>query len=490
MIFFKLKKKNRKFEMDSKSYNNISNCNQCENVDELMKKYIQQKEQSIKLLYKNPDHFVKNAWKANGTLLLDNECQCNVGNHLPKTPFSCYNCRNLRRLVDFRSQSVYQPFQIECGENEGLTLVLDQYDIGVPKLGWDMETVEYARNYYQRHQGLRLCGGDYDLQSMRNLRCDPFTSKILVSWLVEKTLQKDNLPHYLLNYTSFICGKHGYTLTEYPSLGGWKKFLSNKDSMKNNELNPKYVRDFLIQLLCILTSLENIKFSHGSSNFKAFLFKKSPCQYQFAGLTVNAPFTLLLHHFLYSSALMGNVHISSTDLKTELYLQRTSFTPEIQIKNIKPSYCEENQVLEDIEIICPSTVTLCPNDEVTKNICKVASGNASYYKLTNDTLNIYMNMRHIGFPLFTGSFDFYSFLVSCMCCKKFFDCVYADEKLHRLWSMMWSTEDLISVEDALRPNHEIDMDVLPDQISTEILRGKWLRCNIVPYMIDLIKSGW
>ena len=88
-----------------------------------------------------------------------------------------------------------------------------------------------------------------------------------------------------------------------------------------------------------------------------------------------------------------------------MYLDRGMFVPEISTKTVSMAHCYDiGAVNVSVPIVCPSTLSVCP-DTNTYNVCQPKS--ITLYRLTNSTIDIYNAMRHIGFPLYIGSFDFY-----------------------------------------------------------------------------------
>ncbi len=53
--------------------------------------------------------------------------------------------------------------------------------------------------------------------------------------------------------------------------------------------------------------------------------------------------------------------------------------------------------------------------------------------------------------------------------------------------MMWLNDDLIAIENLIRNNHNLQ---LKKNTPVDIIRGAWLRCDIVTYIWSLIKLGW
>lgn len=84
-----------------------------------------------------------------------------------------------------------------------------------------------------------------------------------------------------------------------------------------------------------------------------------------------------------------------------------------------------------------------------------------------------------------------------MCDKSFFDAVTKNEKLYRLWSMMWLIDDLPNIERLIKEAHDIEArgetptsNRAASNIAINIIRGVWLRCDIIRYIWSLIKLGW
>jgi hypothetical protein len=195
--------------------------------------------------------------------------------------------------------------------------------------------------------------------------------------------------------------------------------------------------------------------------------------------------------FSNSSLTINNSHYYPKSVRSAMYLERGLFIPEITTKKVKMAYCDGISESPEVPIACPSQVNTCP-DATTYDICK--ANNVNMYRLTNSTVDIYNAIRHIGFPLFVGSFDFYCFMVSLMCDKSFYDSVVNDDKLYRLWSMMWLSQDLPNVERHIKEVHnmEIHRDTprSASNITINIIRGMWLRCDIIQFLWALIKHGW
>jgi len=139
-----------------------------------------------------------------------------------------------------------------------------------------------------------------------------------------------------------------------------------------------------------------------------------------------------------------------------------------------------------------------PNNNANANACN--KDDIEMYRLTNDTIEIFTAMRHIGFPLYIGSFDFYCFMVSLMTDHSFYAAVMNNKGLYKIWSMMFLTEDLVHIEQDIKHIHEINLtrrQSIEDtvnashssafEITLSILRNTWLRCDIVNFIWHIIK---
>jgi hypothetical protein len=293
------------------------------------------------------------------------------------------------------------------------------------------------------------------------------------------------------------------TISELHKIEIYHQLDPNANTMKSQHfaympLKTSIARTIIIQLLVTLSELSTINFSHGTPSIHAILFTKDPISYMYNGVHVEGPITLKIGDMWNSSATFGKIHYFPKNIKSSMYIERNMFVPEIATKTVSMAHCYDVGAIQDnnnnTPIVCPATITTCP-DATTYNLCK--SRNVTLYRLTNSTLEIYSAMRHIGFPLYVGSFDFYCFMVSLMCDKSFYDAVIKDDKLYRLWSMMWLIDDLPNIERLIKETHDIEArgetptsNRAASNAVINIIRGAWLRCDITRFLWSLIKLGW
>lgn len=504
-------------ESTPNKYHDFECCEWTRGVDTLLFQYKKDRDEVVTLVLDDPDNLIKTIWKQDGPLAIDNGCRCQMGAGERRSPFTCAQCSNLRRLIDFRMGGVDKPFQIECGESAGRNFIVLSTDITAPFLTWDEDSARRARNYVQQYHNLTICGTP-NLNELRCITGDSFTIRTLLLWMIHYIFSDKGLPHIPLLQTAFICRGTGYSLFDMPSIGPiselhkieayhdidpkTKSMITSSGSIKSQHfaytpLKGNIARTIIIQLLVILLELSNIHFSHGTPSIHGLIFNKDPVSYSYDGVHVEGPITVQISDLWNSSATFNHIHYFPKNIKSSMYLERGMFVPEISTKTVSMAHCHDVGAIQEANlppIVCPSTVTTCP-DATTYSLCKPQS--VTLYRLTNSTLDIYNAMRHIGFPLYVGSFDFYCFMVSLMCDKSFFDAVTNDHRLYRLWSMMWLIEDLPNIERLIKEAHDIEArgetpssNRAASNTVINIIRGAWLRCDIVKYIFNLIKLGW
>lgn len=471
-------------------YHDIECCEWTRGVDTLLSRYADDREKVAYLIMNDPETLVETIWTREGPLAIDNGCLCKMGNGERRSPFSCAQCSNMRRLIDFRLGGVERPFQLECGQSAGKNLIVTSSEVDTPSLAWDEEAVQRKRMYTRQYSNLSICG----TPNVGNMRCitgDPFTIRTLISWMIYKMFSDNGLPHSPLMHTAFICSGVGYSLYDMPSIGTISE-LHKIEAFA--ELEPNIVRSIITQLLVILMELSAINFSHGAPSIHSLIFTKDPVSYSYDGVHVQGPITLQIADLWNSSATFNEVHYFPRNVESSMYLERTMFVPEITSKMVSMAHCHDVGAFEgETPMVCPTNMRSCP-DATTYDVCK--KQNVTLYRLTSRSVDIYAAMRHIGFPLYVGSFDFYCFMVSLMCDEPFYRTVVNDDLLYRLWSMMWLAEDLTNVERLIKSEHSDKKSPhkngsrAASNTIIAIIRGAWLRCDIVGYIWSLIKRGW
>lgn len=456
-------------------YHSTGCCESTRGVDALMERYHTDREIVTGLLRNNPDELIRVIWTQSGPLAKDDECQCRMGAGTIRTSFACAQCTNMRRLIDFRMGGIDRAFQLECGEMAGASLVVSKVQTNYPNLKWDHVSAQMARNYLAQYSNLRSCGTP-DISDMRCITGDSFTIRTLIQWMIQHHFEYNGLEHIPILYTAFICDGVGYSLSAAPSIGQMsqlhklEQYHVSGGSPKSQQfgyapLTTEVARTIVIQLLVILRELSEVQFSHGNPSIEALTFTDSPVSYKYEDVVVQGPITVQITDLWNSSATFENVHYYPKNLRTEMYLDKSMFAPEIVTRKVSMALCDKPEVVKRSSMCVPEDATL--------------------YRLSSSTVNIYTAMRQIGFPIFVGSFDFYCFMVSLMCDKSFYDAVIADHSLRSFWEMMWIPEDLGHVQKNIESQHNTDTVINP----VHILRERWLRCDILNFIWDLLRSG-
>lgn len=426
-------------------YHALECCDWTLGADSLLARYKEDRQLITGLIESDPDSLIDSMWKQDGPLAIDTRCMCQMGHGTVRSPFACAQCKNLRRLIDFRSGGSERPFEIQCGINAGKKMIVSGIPVLSHYMSWNDVSAQRAKSFVDQYRDLMICGTP-SLDGMRSITGDPFTIHILITWMINKKFESKGLNHCPLLYTAFICRGIGYTLYEVPSIGNIYDLYKNKTATTT-------AYSIFTQLLVALSELSTINFSHGAPSMNSICFTKDPVSYKYDGVHVNGPATLQITGLWNSSATFGNVHYYPENIQSSMYVEHSIFVPEITNQVI---YCDD------------------------ANECKPIA----LYRLTNTTVDIYMAMRHIGFPLYVGSFDLYCFIVSLMCNKSFFDNVMTDPKSYKLWSSMWLSEDIANVETSIAKNHHLPHP--EDHTAIDIIRGKWLRCDVVPFLWSLV----
>lgn len=479
-------------------YHDFECCEWTRGIDTLMARYKQDRDEITSLIMHNPDKLITSIWKQDGPLAIDNGCRCQMGRGERRSPFACAQCSNMRRLIDFRFGGVERPFQLQCGQFVGKNLVVTNTDVVEPFIAWDEDSARRARAYVQQYNDLTACG----TPSVDNLRCitgDSFTIKTLIMWMIDRLFTERGLPHIPTLYTAFICSGVGYSLYDMPSIGSMNdlhKIAAYHDvdpttkSMKSQHfaympLKSSIARTIIVQLLVTLLELSRLNFSHGTPSIHGLTFNKDPISYMYDGVHINGPITLQITDLWNASATFNSTHFFPKNIRSLMYIERNLFVPEIATRTVAMAPCHN---IEPSSVVCPPGTTTCTD------VCSPEA--VTLYRLTSSTMDIYNAMRHIGFPLYVGSFDLYCFMVSLMCDRSFFAAVTRDEKLYRLWSMMWLAEDLPTIEQRIQQLHEIeaqgDTPITNRAASNnviDIIRGAWLRCDVVKHLWNLIRLG-
>jgi hypothetical protein len=451
-------------------YHSYECCDDTRGTDKLLARYTADRNEIDNLVSNDPGTLIDSIWQPTGPLAIDNNCRCRMGKGDIRSAFSCAQCKNLRRVVDFKDNATSRPFTLQCGKDAGRCMIAYSDNVAAPFLQWDEASALRSQLYVEEYRSLLTCGTP-DITGMRCVTGDTFTIRTLVSWMVQQTLGA--LPHYNVLHTAFICRSVGYSLYDNPSIGNMfelhkiKKYHVDPSPVEHIKaqsidyapLSSAVTRTIVMQLIVALSELRKIHFSHGSPSIASLVFEDEPVSYSYNKVKVTGPVTLKLINFWNSSMTVNNVHYFSKNSDSELYLARSMFAPNIVTRSVT---------------------------ECASNTC--ATSEAQVYRLTNSTIHIFNAMRHIGFPLYIGSFDFYCFMISLMCDISFYESLMKDSALSAVWNSMWQPEDLPGIVQQIKIAHEMEgQGISIEKQAVDILRGAWLRCDILDHVWNKFK---
>lgn len=460
------------------SYNNghhdMKRCETTRGADYMFHRYELDKALVLNLVYNEPEILVAKLWQPNGLLAIDSDCRCKMGKGDINTHHACSQCQTIRRLVDFRLEDREQPFLVECGHYTGRKLAIGNSHTLGPYLKWD-KYAEHIYEVYTERYKLSLQCGTPRFDKFRAIEGDSFSIRTIIMWVIYDLFKKYNLPHCPKIYTAFVCGNNAYSMYDVPSIGSFKQVL------QSYPVTGALIYSIILQLLVISHTLKQLHFSHGMPSINSMSFNKNPVSYMYDGVKIVGPITLQLADMWHSSAVINNVHYYSSDITSTIRAERSMYTPEIQTMNLPTAYC----AAYNSNLSCPST-KVCDKIDT---IC--TENSAVYYKLSGDNIDSYNAVRHMGFPIYSGSFDLYCWIVSMMLDNRVFTTVVNDPMLNSLWMSMWTKADMDTIHTRLAQIHEMQetmTNMEKRHLELEVISGVWLRCDIGDYLWSVVKS--
>lgn len=436
-----------------KPYNELGCCDQTLGVDNLLKRYSQDRKKIYNLMNRDIDSLISNIWTHDSILSIDNRCLCQVGKK-PLATYICSQCHNLKRLIDFSSQGVNEIFEIECGKKEGTKMMVKNYDVKNPGIFVDNFAHKKSKEYLSKHSLLLSCGTP-EFDDAICYSGDYFTISTLISIYLQEHFLNLNLPHISPVHSSFICHYTGYQICEIPDIGKFHDLIKIKKYMNGDKLDKYVLRGIILQLVVIYNELSQLYFSHGNPTLDSLLFSSKPCKYKYNGIDIVCPVTVMLDDFYHSSLTVlgkNNSRFFSKCAEDEINLKKSSFSPVIKIIESDITYFTEE----------------------TK---KEFGGNYNFYKLEGNTFEIFNTMRHLGLPFFTSSYDFYVTFLSIYL-RPEVD-MMADLLLQNIISIIWLEEDLQELPNLVS---EYNGDTF------NIIKNMWLKCSPLEQIFIYLKN--
>lgn len=348
----------------------------------------------------------------------------------------------MRRLIDFRGGGVEKTFLVPCGRFTGAEMVVKRHDAFLPYLELDSLAQERYKFYSEKYTKLLQCGSHNVVQNLKCVRGDPFTIKTILMWVVYKIFTDAGIPHIVKVYSAFVCGDFGHNVHETSKpislLFKDKKYLT---AGKRPCLKYNILETMLSQAVAIIEVLSAFSFSCGSTFADSISFSEEPVSYAYEGMHVRGPITLKIENMHNASITVQGTRYLPKSKRDEIYIGRDNFEPEV-------------------------STTPRKNQEGVFDLC---------YRITTNSLETYKTMRVVGFPLYSGSFEFYSLLLAFMCNKTFFDSMMKTPKSRSIWEQLWTEDQIQLVEKSLEKVHNGEITCPP----IDLVRGIWLKCNVL-----------
>lgn len=427
-------------------YQAIDCCEHTRSSDALFARYSEERQSIVALMKRDGLALVEKLWSYHGFLCRDDYCQCSMGTNHMLTSQACAQCTNMRRLIDFRYSPGLNPFIIKYGQLAGRKMIVKRMRVGAPRLRVSPAYTQHLHQYAKQYDG--------DVSDITVINGDVFTISVLVHMALSRYMAENDLPHVQPLYTAFICRDDGYKLTEVSDMasleelhqhGHYHQTQSDMTTSKHSAYGPlkvEVVQTIIQQLLVILLELSEVNFAQKHLSLHNIAYCDQPVSYLYDDVTVCGPLTLQWVNFNQASATLENYH-----------------------------YCCDN--------ISSHGIMSCPFE--VRNLEKFGQ----WYRLSSNNLEHYQELRSLGLPLFTQSFEFYYYITGLMCDQSFYTTVMQNNDLRRLWKMLWTQEDRPKIEAHITDYHSRAIHNFVseerDKLPLNILRGAWLRVDVIEY---------
>jgi len=474
-------------------------------IDSMLEQFGRDRKKITSMLKENPNLLVQNLWQTNSPISRDDECLFHMGKSLqsniddilnkPSTVcdsmvnfYICPQCKNMRRLIDFTTTSRDEGFILECGEKAGNMLYYEEKNITSLYLVKELQPYSVKRAYANPFIAeLARCssatcaipsqeaGSNLLLKYLETeyLGSDLFTNNMLINYYLNEEIFSK---HIIQTYISFVCNNNGYNINEYleiPTVQNFQEFpefleSSGKPSPTSKAddklpLSKNVVQSIIVQLFACLHSLRKYDFSHGKPNTENLRFKKEPISYIYDGVHVNGPVTLKLADFSVS----GCSVIKKDGKQLRLYSKSVVGDEELKKRIYEPII--ETVNLENVD----GKVTIYK----LKNPCKCVKASI-----------LFMYIKHLGLPVYSASFDAYSFMIVLMSERAFYSTVTSDSQLSKFWRNMWvNNEDFEKINERIREFHEKSKNISLEEV-LKTLSELSLRCDMIDFGWNLIKT--
>ena len=269
---------------------------------------------------------------------------------------------------------------------------------------------------------------------------DKNTNNYLISILLEFIFFESKSNYNCNLETTFICKNDSYNIYRYnntidfDTLSKSAYYLDyyNSDISNNTPyFKSMYIKSILIQMADMFDILKKYNFTHNNLTYNNIKFKINT-----SGPDVKI--NILLKDYYNSTINYNDITVSNPDIKSKLYL-----------KNI----------------------TTMSNIDYTK------------YKFNyNNGLKI-LHLRRFGFPIYIGTFDFYTLLISLCTNLSFYNGFIIDDYLYVFWKQLWSPDDFAIITVRLLEYHQNSSNTdITIEKCIELLSGLTLKSDILNFV--------
>jgi hypothetical protein len=384
-----------------------------------------------KKLYK--DSF-NNMWREY-ILSIDHKCDCNVGilKHPLMARSICSGCDILSRLFFDAELQINKEFEIYVGKYTSSKYIIQSYKLYRNEKDTYVVTSDPVHSInvlIEQINNLKLCEKTFETQMINTIFMKSLQSKeehtFVISSIMERIMLKNKMKNIPSYSWMFKCKDTINIVSKiYPTL--------------SSVINEIKIKKILKQLINILYTLSKNNFIHGD-------------------LTIDKLFvnddTLIINPSVYSSISITNkneelIRFYHPGNNYEQVFENLSF-PTIK-KNSFIGYKSYSE-MQCVDGLTADTEITCYN-----------------FKKFNILLSY---VRFLGIPIFQSSLDFYTIMISLMCNSTFNILISNSRKMYRLWTDLWSSDDLDIINESVKKINNPTTDMI-----IHLMADKNLRCD-------------
>ena len=269
-------------------HHNIDACEGSRGADKLFRYYEEDRDDLVFMMENSVDELASIAWNADFPLSADKRCGCNMGEGEKRSFFTCSQCTNLRRVMDFR-KGLSESFTIQCGSFSGRKFIVKKDKVGT---------------LFLKKSGNVLRG-----------------DKLTMATMLHIYLQNKCGKHILFLYDAFICSDSLFSL--YEDIERYDIHNASEKSIKSQHsillpIEKEIVLNIVLQLLITLNTLSAYQFFLGNPGVDSLVFLDKSVSYKYGNIEVVAPMSLTIQDFTDVSATIKNVRFqpAKQDWKT------------------------------------------------------------------------------------------------------------------------------------------------------------------------------